>query len=705
MRTSNLRATVAIGGAFLFISLLSFGCGNPEAPQITKVRLSYWDSLTGDGSWVFIQDGEVAPQSPVRIEGNITDNTAVVNPRITWIGERGDVDEARFTECSDGTRELYECEMSCEETRAGFFECNPLLPSRKLIRGDLFLLTLVTSEGEKYELQIQVSEAQDLLVPESESDPIQIQEDYRILRVSSLTEGPNPFLWSLLQRKVVAGPWLPLRSGDSLALDSGDEAFQLAVEVPEGVEVDVPPSATWRSLVKWNQDLFLSWDARTGDFAEEFQIFDPRDRQDMIDGVDASTYRYVVSAEDVPDQKTDVFRYSQVARELLFLPEAATQEPNLEVDGEDEELVETSMSAENISGKVESFSGEVRSLAFRLSQGPEGNRNRLLYFNPTDISLAGAFETTMVYVSDWDGDGVVDEWNEEEGIPNTLDAVALDVQGNWTYTTVPIVFLPSTRADRPPELTILEIFPVLDRDGKATLPFGEEMRVRTRSADDRGQPEGSGWGCQCVAEEPLINADRCPCELLGTGELNAGGEFPQDPWEWIEVQPVSETRESFGVLRATEKVDKEVDKPEAKFSAIEIDLEPEPEEDGYKISVSLGVTSGPNVFLIDLTNGDTVDPNGLIVQATIFANVSELNQIKALWNGDPRGVPTYDSETGAFLWDLQSFTVSEGDRICVGATSMTGHATLYLLEFAETTEGLLLGMTGTSNMGECIQAP
>ena len=127
MRTSNLRTAVAIGGVFFIVSLLSFGCGNPEAPQITNVRLSYWDSLTGEGSWVRIEDGEVAPQSPVRFQGNITDNTAVVNPRITWIGERGDVDEAGFTECSDGTRELYECEMSCEETQAGFFECNPLL--------------------------------------------------------------------------------------------------------------------------------------------------------------------------------------------------------------------------------------------------------------------------------------------------------------------------------------------------------------------------------------------------------------------------------------------------------------------------------------------------------------------------------------------------------------------------------------------------
>ncbi len=167
------------------------------------------------------------------------------------------------------------------------------------------------------------------------------------------------------------------------------------------------------------------------------------------------------------------------------------------------------------------------------------------------------------------------------------------------------------------------------------------------------------------------------------------------------VEPVSETQESIGVLRATEKVDEEDDKPEAKFSGIEIDLEPESEEDVYKISVSLAETSGPNVRLVGLKNGDMVDPNGLIVQATIFANVSELNQIKALWNGEPRGAPTYDSETAAFLWDLQAFTVREGDRICVGATSVTGHATLYLLEFADTTDGLLLGVTVTSNTGEC----
>jgi hypothetical protein len=709
MGTSKLRAVVVIGWVFFGISFLAFGCGNPEAPQITKVRLSYWDTLTSEGSWVSIEDGEVALQSPVRIQGNITDNTAVVNPRINWVGRRGDVNEDLFVECADGDKEFYECEMSCEETREGFFECAPLLPARKLIRGDLFLLTMKT-EGEEYELQVEVSEAQDLLVPESESEPIRIREDYRILRIFSLTEEPNPFLWSLLQRKVAGGPWLPLRSGDFLALGAGDEGFQIAVEVPEGVQMDGPPSATWSSLVKWNGDLFLNWDARSGDFVEEFQIFDPRLRDqssgEVIEGEgEPSTFRYTVSAEDVPDQKTEEFRYAQAIRELLFAPEIATKEPDLQVDGDEEDLVEATVAAESINGSVQSFSGEVRSLAFRLSDGPEGTRSRLLYFDPNDIQLLGAFTATLVYVSDWNEDGIVDEWNEETGIPNTLDAVALDVQGNWTYTTVPVEFFPATSTDGNPELQILEIFPSVDTNQEALLPFGEELRVRTRAADDRGQPELSGWQCNCVAEEPLINEDKCPCELVGIGELNAGGEFPQNPWEWVVVEPVSETQKSIGVLRATEKVDEGDDKREAKFSGIEVSLEPEAEEEAYKMKVSLQEILGPNVILSGLQNGDIVDPNGLVVQATIFANVSEVNQIKALWNREPRGTPTYDNETGVFLWDLQEYTVREGDRICVGATSVTGHANLYLLDFADTVDGLLLGLTSTTDLLECAQIP
>jgi hypothetical protein len=690
-----------MGVVFLACAVLSVGCGNPEAPKIENVKLSYWDSLTGEGSWVPLESGGVAPQSPIRVRGSVSDNTAVVNPRITWVGERGDVDEAGFVACSDGVRELYECVMDCEETQEGFFACNPLLPSRNLMRGDRYSLVMKTVEGETFELEIRVSEAQDLAVPESESEPIQVQEDYRILAVSSLEGDPNPFLWSLFQRKTTGGPWMPLRSGDVLALEAGDSAFQIGVQVPDGVTLENPPEATWSSLVKWNDSFFLNWDATTGEFEQTYQIYDPRDEQERIDGVGQATFRYVISAEDVPDQKTKEFRYSEVAVDLIFSPERAAMAPDLEVDGEDEGLIETRIPGESRPGTVESFTGEVRSLLYALSEGPASTDPRLLYVDSDLISLAGDFSESIIYVSDWDGDGVVDEPQENGGIPNLVEVVALDSQGNWTRKSVSVSFvIPSTK-DGPPELEIREIFPAIDRDGEGLLPFGEEMRLRARAADDRGQPQLSGWVCHCRAEEPLINDDRCPCSLEGVGDGNAGGAFPVNPWEWIVIEPTSETEKSVAFLRATEKVEEEEDKPTAKFTTIPIDIQPDAESETYTVKIGFAESQGPAVTVVNMENGDIVDPDNLIVEARIFPHFTELNQITALWNGVPRGDPTYDSTFGAFVWDLQAYTVREGDRICVGGVAIDGHATLNILEFADTAEGLLLGVTVTTDLSEC----
>jgi hypothetical protein len=704
---------MTVGMVFLACAILSVGCGNPEAPKIENVRLSYWDSIPPkpedpdwepdwEPGWESLEDGEIAPQSPVRIQGTVTDNTAVVNPRIAWIGLRDDVDEEDFKECSDGVKEFYECEMECKETRQGFFECSPLLPAAKLIRGDRYTLTMTTKADETFELEVAVAEAQDLLVPESESEPINVQENYRVLRVSSLNEDPNPFLWSLFQRKKEGGSWLPLRSGDVLALGSGDSAFQIAVEEPEGMELESPPNATWRSLVKWNNEFFLNWDARSGAFTEQFQLFDPRVEGQMIDGVGAPTYRYVVSAQDVPDQKTDVFRSTEVAAELLFSPDSASEDPDLELEGEDEDFIKTTSPAELIDGQVESSSGEVRSLLYMLSKGPESTDGRVQYVDSDLISLTGRFSATVVYVSDWNGDGIIDEEGEEGGILNYVEAVALDVQGNWARTPVSFVFVLPTSTDASPELEIRQLFPALDKNGEALLPFGEEVRLRARAADDRGQPRLSGWQCDCVAEEVPINEDRCPCGEVQSGDLNAGGEFPVNPWEWIVIEPVSQTRESIAVLRATEKVERRKDIPEAKFTSIEINLEPEGE--AHKMTVGIPETRGPAVTLKNLQNGDIVeDPNAFIVEASMIRNISKLNQITALYNGLPQGTPTYTSLTGAFFWDLQGVTVQEGDRICVGAVSVDGHATLNVLEFANTEEGLLVGVTVTPNLAECRQ--
>ena len=706
MRKSNLGSGIVLGMAFLASGILCFGCGNPEAPRIENVKLFSWDYLAGKGAWQSIEDGGIAPASPVRVQGNVTDNTAVVSPRIAWIGERGDMREIGFTGCSDGTNGAYECEMDCVEVQGGFFECGPLLPARKLIRGDRFSLKLATTAGETFELEVRVSE---FFVPQSRSDPDRRERDYRIFKIFSLKGDFNPFLWSLFQRKRAGGPWLPLRSGDVLDLASGDNAFQFAIQVPEGVELETPPTATWRSLVKWNNDSSLNWDAATGLFIHEFQIFDPRDEHERSRGTGAPTYRFLISAQDVPDQKTGVYRYSEKEVGLLFHPEEFAQgiPPELEVVGEEEETVATSQPADNVPGSVLSFSGEVRSLLFTLyDSNPDENREAraspVLYFDPDLISLTGKFTATIVYVSDWDMAGVVNDYEEDGGILNFLEVEALDVLGNRARTNVSIVFTPSKKADVAPEIQLREIFPTMPDKGPALLPFGEEVRLRVRVADDRGQPLVSCLTCECDAEGPLINANRCWCMEVDSGDANAGGDFPPNPWEWSAFRPVSETRQSFVVMKATEKVERRKDLSRAKFSAIEIGLVPQAEEEVYEVSVSSLVALGPSVRLTNLKGGELIaDPDNLILQAIMFSNVSKLNRITALWNGEPRGQPTFDPNTGAFVWDLRGFSVKEGDRICVGAVSVTGHATLNLLEFANTSEGLLVGVTVTSVEDDC----
>jgi hypothetical protein len=655
----------------------------------------------------------------------------VVNPRIVWTAVPEDADQQGFTACSSVEDGFFECELSCEAGQEGFFECSPSLPARKLIRGDRFALTLVTAGGEEHELEVRVSEAQEL---KESPGGIEAAREYRIFRATSL-EGDSSLIYSLYHRTACSTSSRPaqgcpagdasaecytLRSGDGFSWDPEETepcSFQILLKSDDGENGIVSVNAVRHSLVKWNDDDFLDWDATNGSFEETFQVLDPRMREEesgeVIVGQEPVLYRYSVSAEDVPDQKTGEFRSTQVAREFYFSPGRVDWDPEIEVAGEDEEQVETSNPAENVTGTVKSFSGEVRSLLLRLSEGEGDSEPRFLYADPETITLEGDFLTALVFVSDWDGNGIVDEPAVEGGgIPNRLSVLALDVQGNQAEKNVPIVFQPSTKANQAPEIQIREIFPALDKDQNARMPFGETLRVRARAADDRGQPSFSAYRCACTAEEPLINDVRCPCDAITgvTGtldkaddwvDLNAGGEYPQNPWEWVEVEPASQTDKTIGVLLAKEMVEDETEIPTARFSGFEIDLDPEPDEEAYGIAVSLQETTGPNVILSNLKNGQVVSPEGFLVQASIYANISELNEIKALWNGMPRGEPTFNAATGSFAWDFGDETLREGDRICVGAVSVTGHATLNLLEFAASSGGLLLGVTVTSDAQAC----
>ena len=759
----HLRSAKTIGVMFLACAVLSVGCGNPEAPKIDDVRLFYRDFLTGDGNWVFLKPGVDAPQSPVRIQGSITDNTAVVNPKITWIGDRGiDAEDEGFTECSNGTDEFFECKMQCEGPTDGYYDCTPALEAQQLIRGDRFLLTGTEADGQTFEVEVSVSEAQELSeVSLPEAQELKDKVESRIFLVSSL-EGDPDVIWSVYQRtncrtwdgEPEGGCTLDGSSGDPHLLRSGDSvcwhpeveaegrcSFQIALKQENrGIVVD-SVGAAWQSLVKWNDRSLLSWDATTDLFKKEFQLFDPRARDpdsgELIGEEGAPTYRFVVSAHDVPDQKTGEVRFSAFEVDVLFSPEDAKSMPNLEVDGEDKELIETSRPGLSVGGKVQSFSGEVRSLLCTLSEvppasceqsqspeGQEGATPRTLYLNPESISLTGKFTASIVFVSDWNGDGVVDEPQEEGGIPNFLEVAALDVQGNETRKCLPIEFTPPKKANRPPDLEIQEIYPTVDKKEEGLLPYGEQMRLRARAADDRGQPAFSALECICETDEPPINGDRCPCTSL-TGKpkepwvsLNAGGAYPLNPWDWIRVTPPSPPseapRKTIVILRAQEKVEEPRDKPVAKFTSIGIDLEPESESEAYAFKVGTVDSQGPLVTLVNWKNGDpVVDPESFIVEARIYPRFSELNRIDALWNGEaPLNPPpedlNYDSLSGAFEWNVPATAgreVREGDRICVGGVAADGHATLYILEFANTAEGLRLGATLTPDEGACRAFP
>jgi len=204
---------------------------------------------------------------------------------------------------------------------------------------------------------------------------------------------------------------------------------------------------------------------------------------------------------------------------------------------------------------------------------------------------------------------------------------------------------------------------------------------------------------------------------------DAAGQSPGNPWDWIEMEPIAGGAGdifpfiNFGIVTATENV-KGNDEKEL-FSAFEMTIQQgDPEEkvctmwnagnteclDPFTISFSSVVKKGPTVTLVGLKNGDVLaDGQTLALEASILRNISQLDKIIALVNGNSYGTPTYtgDSSSGDFLWDLSGWSVQEGDRICVGAESTTGHATINLLEFAEVSGGLLIAVTITPDEDEC----
>ena len=98
------------------------------------------------------------------------------------------------------------------------------------------------------------------------------------------------------------------------------------------------------------------------------------------------------------------------------------------------------------------------------------------------------------------------------------------------------------------------------------------------------------------------------------------------------------------------------------------------------------------------------------IEATVSPHYSRLNQIVARVSGgkiqDEPGrckQPSYNGDAGTLEWDLGRVSVREGDRVCMGGVSLTGHAVLYLWQFERVGEGLRTVWSISYRIEDCPQ--
>jgi len=744
------------------------GCGNPEPPQIRNVQITYWDSA--NAAWSPLKDGLTAEGSPVRIQGQIVDNTAVVDPVLSLIGRRQDVDawkQPGFQDSCDGAAgEFFSCKMEIREEE-DVYALYPALKAEDLIRGDLYLISLkareersagvgrqlhaaVNEETKDFQIQVRVKEALEL-----DGDG-KIRQDYRILEVNNLLGDPNPFLWALSYRNAPGGQEKPLRAGDSLRLqgESRDEVFQICLArvvqvrpdpdttITYRLESPEKNSAVWKSLGKWNQSFGLSLNAKTGDFSLQFVLLDPRTEEEIDDPDNAPQYAFVLAAHDVPDEGDGQVRWARwgIDPPVRFLfspppqvqPQPQQQDPAIVINGYTAGgTTETATAFNLLTGSFSSAAGEVKGLQFVLGNGESGdNRERRVHsLDPDLFALSGAFSGSLHLVSNWQNPAP----GQYGVVPNLLKVLAFGMretepasgggahflaadptQNDYRFDFAPPVF---TRS--PPSLQLVKIFPELNASGVAYLPPGESLRVRAWANDDGGQPEVASWRCSCEAEPDPLNPTGVLCrdceagnameegeDAIRSNDLDAAGQFPENPWRWMQVTPESEPASEFrkldvAVFRASER---QADGAAPLFAAAAVAIQKKEETfpDWYTVSLPVVVTRGPLVNLLNgPRNGERITPQAPFdLSATFSPNGVPLNRKLALWNGIYRGVLTLDEATQAWNW-LVPEAPRAGDRICIGAESVTGHRAVYLYEFIDAGDQLFVGLALTSDLRQC----
>lgn len=720
MRATSLVCTVS-GWMLLVLAgaAVLAGCGDPQAPGIENVRLAYQDPA--DGSWVDLQDGDSAPASPIRITGNITDNTAVVDPRATVLGKRRDAEDVPFF--CEPAGDFYACDL-------------PAVSAADLRRGDRIFVQESDGDTVLQEIQIWVSEFDDASSSES----------VRVLRLTPVVEGVGDLVRSLYRAPAQSGR---LRSGDVLRAGSGgSDLLRLYVRAPDG-RAFADLGGTWyrKDLFKWNQTFLLDVNPRNGTFTTILQLFDPTEAGRPADLGPA--YDFTISAYDAPDQKKDVGRYAERTLGLVFSPPRGEDvapggirqdlyAPVVRLDGIQEGAgpVTTDATVQLLSGSVLDNAGEIRSLQIRLSNRPgaqagqPGYREKVLFYDPGWLSLAGTFTVNLRFCSDWDENGVIDAVEEGQGVSNYVQVVARDINGleqdfpaSFSYGFVP----PATDA-LAPSLDLVETDPKVDSSGQGSLPAGEVLRIRGVASDNAGQPAVEWWECPNCPEPPtgvwaILNEDLCTCDLKKSFSGDPAGQFPERPWEWIEISSASLLSNTVHILRAVEKVRSSGRIASALFSGREV-RHLEDETDPARFAVLPLETLGP---LVNLVGAQTV-PDGTVlteedsgiegafiadfgkIEAMVSPHYSRLNQIVARVYGgriqeEPGRCknPSYNGGTGTLEWDLGRVSVQEGDRVCMGGVSLTGHAILYLWQFVRVADGLRAVWSISYRLEDCPQ--
>ncbi|MEW6440808.1 MAG: hypothetical protein AB1640_07695 [bacterium] len=717
MRERTSRHELVKWGMRIVLAAFLSGCGNSEPPSIEDLSLSFEDPTDGTRKPLTVINGEqVAESSPVRLSGKITDNTAVVSPKVTIQGKRRDVEDVEF---------------ACPHGASGFDECLFSFTAADLVRGQTIVLREVDpadAETILQEVEVQVSEI----------------EPYRILEIEETRQGEGDLARSLYLRNLTDGTISRLQAGDALPGADGGPEFSLWVETSSGRVF----SGVWQraTLAKWDEAFALDLDPTSGSYNATFQLYDPSRAGRPLE--EAPTYRFTISAYDAPDQKEDVGRYSEKSRVLTFWPprgelvSGALREdvlpPEITLEGIDEttEPITVSSSTRLIGGQVRDNAGEVRWLRVRLSNGAPGSggsgfREQILYFDPGLISLTGGFVLNLSFVSDWDENGVIDVLEAGKGVANYLQLTAQDINGNETSypSSLQFDFVPPASSSSAPTLSLARTFPELDGNEEVSLPAGEVLRVRGTATDVSGQPIAQWWecpGCPSLPEEAwdTLNEELCPCSLKQTLPLNPSGQFPANPWDWIEVPAGDLTSGTVHILKAIKRVRTAGEIQNAPFAAREI-LHPEDPDasDPQLVAVQPSATVGPLVSLGSAptpANGTILTADGLgdfvadfgTLAASIAPQVSQLNQIVARVIGgrilEESGrckIPEFRGDTGAFDWDLGRVEVGEEDRVCVGAVSLAGHATLHLWEFEQVAEGLRVLLTISTDPEDCPQEP